>query len=261
MILNRRKRESSVPRRPLSHLSQYGVTHLYRKNPLMVAWWSAAFPGFGHFLLNQYARACLLTLWELFINSFAHINEAMLYSFCGDFKMAKAIINPQWVFAYMLIYLFSIWDSYRSTVEANKLCELAEMENARIDGFIIRPLGIQYLEKKSPLSAAFSSFFFPGLGQLYNHRFGLAFYAMFSYCIYIGLSHSHEAVIIMMHGRIRESTAILHPHWLLFMPSIVGGSIYHAYISAVEHNRLFRIEQRQFLAERYGFADSSTIFH
>ncbi|MDF2963606.1 MAG: hypothetical protein K0S39_5341 [Paenibacillus sp.] len=261
LLTLKRLNRGSSPRRPLAHLSQFGITHLYRKNPFMVVWWSAAFPGFGHFLLNQYIRACLLTLWEVFINSQAHINEAMVYSFCGDYVKAKAILNPGWVFAYMLIYLFAIWDSFRSTLETNKLCQLAEIENARIDGFIIRPMGIQYLERKSPLSAAICSFLFPGLGQLYNHRFGLAFYAMFWYCIYLAFSHAHEALIMVMHGRISESTALLRPHWLLFIPSVLGGSIYHAYVSAVEHNRLFRIEQRQYLTERYGHADSSSIFH
>jgi hypothetical protein len=52
-------------------------------------------------------------------------------------------------------------------------------------------------------------------------------------------------------GNTQESITILHPHWLMFLPSIVGGATYHAFITAIEHNRLFQLEQRQFLTERY----------
>lgn len=44
---------------------------------------------------------------------------------------------------------------------------------------------------------------------------------------------------------------MLHPHWLLFMPSVMGGSIYHAYRTTLEHNQLFRMEQRRHLTKRY----------
>jgi hypothetical protein len=249
----------AAPRRPIAHLSQYGVTYLNRKNPWMVAWWSAAFPGFGHFLLNQYIRACLLTLWEVLINSLAHLNQAIVYTFCGDFNAAREILNPNWVYAYLLIYLFAIWDSYRSTVEGNKLCRLAELENAPLTAFTIRPLGVQYIERKSPIYGALASLAFPGLGQLYNHRFGLAFYGIFWFCFYIGMSHVHHATILLVGGQFEKSTALLHPHWLLFMPSIAGGAVYHSYETAIVHNRLFRIEQRQFLTERYKHVDWNRI--
>ncbi|MCZ8522266.1 MULTISPECIES: ATP-binding protein [Paenibacillus] len=67
----------------------------------------------------------------------------------------------------------------------------------------------------------------------------------------MSLSHLHEALLALLLGNPAESTMMLRPHWLLFMPSVTGGSIYHAYVTATEHNRLFRIEQRQYLRERY----------
>jgi hypothetical protein len=54
---------------PLYKISLFGITHLQQHNPIMVAWWSAVFPGFGHYLLNQYIRATLLTLCEVTINT------------------------------------------------------------------------------------------------------------------------------------------------------------------------------------------------
>lgn len=242
---------NSQSRRPLATISMLGITHLHRQNPYIVAWWSAAFPGFGHFLLNKYLRATLLTLSEFFINTFAHINESIVYTFCGKFEMVKSTLDPRWVLGYITIYLFSIWDSYRSAVIQNKICHLAELENEPLQNMYVHPLEIQYLEQKKPWLAGLLSFFFPGLGQLYNHRFVLAFYVIFWFWLYVSLSRAHESIIHLINGNIQMSKAILGMHWLLFMPSVIGGAVHHAFITAIEHNRLYKIEQRQFLGKRY----------
>lgn len=240
----------SQNRRPLATISLYGVSLLHRQNPYMVAWWSAAFPGFGHYLLNQYIRATLLTLTELITNTLSHINESMVYTFCGKFEMAKSVLQPKWLFGYVIIYFFAIWDSYRSTLVQNKLCHLAELENERLRPVHLHPLEFQYVEKKNPFTAALYSFFFPGLGQLYNHQYALAFYTMFFWWFFITLSRAHESLLYFLLGNVQQSISILHPHWLLFMPSVLGGSVYYAFIIAMQHNRLFRLEQRQYLTER-----------
>ncbi len=242
-------------RHPLAKISTTGVTQLQRQRPLQVAWWSAVFPGFGHFLLNQYIRATLLTLSEVTTNSLAHVNEAMVLSFCGRFEQAKAVLEPRWMFGYMLIYLFAIWDSYRSCCYKTKLCHLAEIENARLPSFRLFSSEIQYIELKNPKMAMLSSFLFPGMGQLYNHRFFLGFYAIFWWWVYLSLSRLHESLMDLILGRLTESTAILDPHWLLFMPSVMMGSIYHAYVTTYSHNKLFRLEQRQHLALRYQMSE------
>ncbi|MCX7749579.1 MAG: hypothetical protein N2645_22190 [Clostridia bacterium] len=238
-------------RRPLATISILGVTHLHRQNPFMVAWWSAAFPGFGQYLLNQYLRATLLTISEVIINTLAHVNEAIVYTYCGKFEMAKSVLNPRWALGYFIVYLFAIWNSYRSALIQNKMCHLAELENEPLRITLITPLEIQYIEQKNPKIAALYSFCFPGLGQLYNHRFGLAFYAILWWWVYAALSRAYESLVCLILGKVPESISMLHPHWLLFMPSVLGGAAYHAFITSVEHNRLYRIEQRQFLLERY----------
>lgn len=245
---------SNGNRRQLAKLSIFGTTYLHRQNPYMIAWWSAAFPGFGHYMLNQYVRATLLTLSELFTNTLSHINEAIVFTFCGKFELAKSILRPQWVFGYLVVYFLAIWDSYRSAIMQNKICYLAELENGRLQNNYFHPLELQYLEQKNPFFAVIFSFFFPGMGQLYNHRFVLAFYAMFWWWFYLTFSRVHESLMYLILGNIQKSIEILDPHWLLFMPSVIGGSIYHAYVTAIEHNELFGIEQRQYLEERY--ADS-----
>ena len=238
-------------RRPLATISVFGITFLHRQNPLMVAWWSIVFPGFGHYMLNQYVRATLFTLSELIINTLSHVNEAIIYTFCGKFEMAKSVIQIRWIYGYLAILFYAIWDSYRSTIVQNKMCELAELENEPLESNIIHPLEIQYLEQKSPYTAAVYSFFFPGLGQVYNHRFGLAFYAMFWWWVYVTLSHVYESLFFFLMGDMGQSISVLRPHWLLFMPSVLSGSMYHAFITAVEHNRLYKVEQKQHLIKTY----------
>jgi hypothetical protein len=229
----------------------FGITHLKQQNPYMVAWWSAVFPGFGHYLLNYYVRATLMTLSEVTTNTLAHINEALMYSFSGQFELAKSVLEPKWAFGYLIIYLIAIADSFRSAVYQNKLYHLSMLEAKQIPCQKIFSTEIQFLEKKSPKFGALYSFFFPGLGQLYNQRFGLAFYAMFWWWIYLTFSRMHESALTLLHGHLQESITILHPHWLLFMPSVMGGSIYHAYRTTIEHNQLFEMEQRQYLSKRY----------
>lgn len=235
----------------LAKISIFGVTYLKRQNPYIVAWWSAAFPGFGHYMCNQYIRATLLTLTELIFNTLSHINEAIVYMFCGKFDLCTSILNPRWAIGYMTIYLYTIWDSFRTAVVQNKLYDLAEFENQKLDEMRIYSSEIQYIEQKSPFTAAFYSFFFPGLGQLYNHRFALAFYTMFWTWFYITFSHVYESIMYLVTAKTYQSIDILRPHWLMFLPSVIGGAMYEAFTTAINHNRLFRISQRQFLKRFY----------
>ncbi|MFD1953035.1 hypothetical protein ACFSL6_02290 [Paenibacillus thailandensis] len=238
-------------RYPMARLTQFGVTSIHQYHPLMIVWWSAAFPGFGHFLLNHYLRATFLTLSEVIFNSLSHINEAIVFSFCGRFAQAKAILEPRWILGYIILFFVAIWDSYRLALYRNRLVDMAEFENAPLPNLRLFTSEVQYVQRKSPFVAALFSIFFPGMGQFYNHRIGLAFFAITWWWIYLTLSHVHESLIYILNGRITESIPILRMNWLMFMPSVMGGSIYQAYINAKEHNRLFSLEQRQYLTHRY----------
>lgn len=238
-------------RRQQALISPDGFTYLRWQSPYMIAWWSVSFPGFGHFLLHQYIRGFLLSFWEVMINTATHMNEAIVYSLCGRFAQASAVLEPKWVLAYLLVYLFAIWDSYMKAVEANQLYHLAKLEGARLTPFHIDRFNIMYLAKKRPLSAMFCSFMFPGLGQIYNSRLSLGFYGVVWWTIYMTLSHSHESLMLLITGRLEEAKAVLNPHWLLFMPSVIGGAMYDAYMSARDNNQLFRTEQMQYFRERY----------
>ncbi|UJF32906.1 DUF5683 domain-containing protein [Paenibacillus hexagrammi] len=239
------------PRRQLASVRRYDIIYLNKQNPVTVAWWSASFPGFGHLLLFKNTTGVILTLSEVIINTLAHINEAMVYTFCGKFEMATQAIRPLWMYGYLIIYFFAIWDSYRCCVEANKLYDLAEREQVKLSPLLMKSTGIQNLEKKRPLTAALCSLAFPGLGQIYNQHIWLGIYGLIWWWIYISFSHSYEGFLAMLNGHNDEVSAILQPQWLMFMPSVIGGAIYHSFYSARAQNRLFRLEQRSFLSKNY----------
>lgn len=244
-----------APRRLRAVLSPLGATFLNRRNPYMVAWWSAAFPGFGHLLMNQYLRGIFLTLLEVGSNSMARINDALVYSFTGRFELARNTLEIRWTIGYLLIYMFAIWDSFLIARSVNKLAVLADLENAPIRSYSISPVEIQFLERKNPAVAAVLSFLFPGMGQMYNQRLDVAFYTMSWWWVFIAISNVHVSLHHLLLGQFRESKEVLNCHWLLFMPSVAGWAVYHAFVTTLERNRLFWMEQRQYLSQRYGQSD------
>ncbi|SEO96474.1 hypothetical protein [Paenibacillus sp. OV219] len=242
---------SGPPRRQQALLSIDGLTFLRWQDPRIILWWSISFPGFGHFLLHRFVRGFIFSTWEVGMNSAAHINEAIAYSFSGRFELAISVLEKKWVIAYAIVYLFAIWDSYVKSVDANKQYHLAKLEGVQFQSNVMKPWCITSIGQKRPVAAMVCSMFFPGLGQLYNNRISLGFYGVFWWFIYLTLSHSHEALLLLLLGRLSEANAIIDPQWLLFMPSVLGGAMYDAYMTARDHNRLFRLEQKTYLEKRY----------
>lgn len=42
------------PRYSKGKISVFGINSVYPRTPWVVAWWSAAFPGFGHMFIGKY---------------------------------------------------------------------------------------------------------------------------------------------------------------------------------------------------------------
>src|SRR5690348_8133386 len=108
-------------RRRRALLSSYSVSQLHLKNPWIPAFFSFSFPGFGCVLQHRYLTGFIFLSWEIFINQTAHLNLGILYTLTGQFAKAKEILDQKWLMLYVSIYVYGIWDSYRSTVEMNKL--------------------------------------------------------------------------------------------------------------------------------------------
>ncbi|BDH61678.1 hypothetical protein MTP04_18080 [Lysinibacillus sp. PLM2] len=241
----------NTTRRYKAHVSILGTTQLHLRNPYIVAWWSAAFPGFGHLLLSKYLRGYSLFIWEILVNNMSHLNHAIMYSFTGNIEMAKEVLEPRWLLLYLPVYIFGIWDSYRTTVDMNKVFILAERENAMYNSFVIGGLEINYLDKRRPIMAIIWSFFTPGLGQLYIHRVITAIFIMAFMIVFVYFSNVLIAVHYLFLGEIKQATEVLNPQWFLFIPSQIGFAVYDAYINTVENNKLFESEQRKYLQKNY----------
>ncbi|MHC8521960.1 hypothetical protein ACPJHQ_12760 [Rossellomorea sp. H39__3] len=155
----------------LAYVSIFGTTQIHLRNPMIVALWSMAFPGFGHLLLSKYLRGFALVIWEIYINQTIHLNTAMVYTFMGDIDAAKSVLDVQFMHLYIPVYLFAIWDSHRTAVDLNKVY-LSHIGNKSSinQRLIIRPLEINYLDKRCPVSAFFWSMAIPSVGHFYNHR-------------------------------------------------------------------------------------------
>ncbi|WP_078548886.1 hypothetical protein [Litchfieldia alkalitelluris] len=241
---------SSV-RRPKAYISQFSTTQLHLRNPFVVAFFSFSYPGFGNLMLHRYAKAFVLIGWEIFINQMANLNLAIMYSLLGDFSQAKDVVNERWLILYVGIYMFSIWDTYRSTVDLNKLYILADNEDAPITPMIITPWDINFLDKRSPGVAAAWSILIPGLGHLYVHKVITGFF-IFGYSIAIMyFSHIPLAIKYTMVGEFAKATSTLDMQWTLYLPSIYIFIIYDAYISAVEYNKLFEKEMTKYLRTKF----------
>lgn len=238
-------------RRFKAHVSIFGTTQFHLRNPYIMAWWSAAFPGFGHLLLSKYLRGLVLFVWEVIVNYNAKINVAMIHSFCGNIELAKQSLDSRWLLMYIPVYIFAIWDSYRTTVDMNKVYLLAERENAPFSSFSLGALEINYLDKRSPFMSVFWSIFMPGLGQLHIHRIITAFFSLTWTIVFLYFSHLLEAVQLLFYGKIQNATEVLDKQWLLYMPSVWGFSIFDSYINTVENNKLFDKEQQDFLIKNY----------
>ncbi|RDU37210.1 hypothetical protein DRW41_11055 [Neobacillus piezotolerans] len=241
----------NTARRYRAHVSILGTTQIHLRNPYIVAWWSAAFPGFGHLLLSKYLRGFVLFVWEVVINLQSNLNFAMVYSFQGEIDKAKDVLDTRWLLIYIPVYIFGIWDSYRTTVDLNKVFVLADREEHKFNSFSIGAMEINYLDKRNPVMAVVWSLFVPGLGQLYIHRIVASFFVIIWTVVFFYYSRGLEAISLLFLGEIDKATAVVNPEWLLFFPSLYGFALFDAYINTVENNKLYDKEQRGFFREKY----------
>ncbi|MBP1964780.1 hypothetical protein [Paenibacillus aceris] len=239
------------PRRQIAFVSLLGITQLHLRNPYIIAWWSAAFPGFGHLLLSKYFRGFMLIGWEMLINSQMHLNEAIVYTFTAQFDKANEVLNIRWMSLYAPVYLFSIYDSYRTSVDLNHQYLLARRENAPVESFKMSGMEINYLDKRSPWLAVVWSLLMPGMGQLYTHRIINAFFVLVNWIVVSYLSHLLEGIHYLLYWDLSRAASVLDMHWILFLPSIYGFAVYDAYVNTVEYNKLFDHEQAVMLKRSY----------
>lgn len=240
-----------MARRYVANVGILGVTQVHLRNPYIVAWWSAAFPGFGHLLLSKSIRGFLFIILEVIINTQAHINIGIIYTFVGEFDLAHQVLDTRWLILYLPLYFFIIWDSYRTTVDLNFYYVLADWEHLRFNTSSIGAFDIEFLDKRKPVMAAIASLFVPGLGQLYLNRLIVAFIILLFTISFLYLSNFLSSLTFLFAGELQQANHVLNIEWFLFLPSIYGFSVFDAYINAVANNKLFARGQRSFLRDNY----------
>lgn len=240
-------------RRRRAYVSILGTTQLHLRNPFIIALWSAIFPGMGHILLSKYIRGLILFMWEIAINLLSHLNLAIFYTLIGNFNMAKQVLDIRWAILYFPTFLFAVWDSYRTATDINNHFILAAREDAEVKPFILHALGVNYLDRSSPMTAVAWSALMPGLGQLIIHRIVVAFFLLFWWIAVVYFSKVLPAIHYTLLGMFDQAKAIVDPQWLLNIPSIYFFSVYDAYANTVESNNLFKWEQAKFLKRNYQY--------
>jgi hypothetical protein len=220
-------------------------------NPWVPVLWSFIFPGFGHMLTGLYIEGYILMIWEIITNTLAHLNVAMMYSFQGEFKLAKEIINMNWALMYIAVYIFSAWDCYRSMVDTNNLYVLAEKEKGNIKAMKLSGISMVYLEKAKPVMASLWSMGMPGLGHVIIHRLPTGFFILVWWIFLSWKSKLYMSLFCMLNGSFNSAIQFLKPEWFLYMPSLYAFAIYDSYYYAVESNKIFKLEQVQYFTNEY----------
>ncbi|WP_426451829.1 hypothetical protein ACP26L_06910 [Paenibacillus sp. S-38] len=204
------------PRYAKGHISVFGINSVYPRTPWISAWWSAAFPGFGHMYLGKYLHGFVLIIWELMVNDLSNLNMGIALSFLGRFEEAKAQINQDWALLYVGVYVYSIWDSYRYAVEIKKSHVLAEIEDAPITPSDVSFFDVIILDKKNPWAGMVWSILTPGLGQLYG---GSTIVGTFVLAWWIFVCYKAMAIRAWLYsflGDFSSAAAIVDWQWFLF---------------------------------------------
>ncbi|WP_438444571.1 hypothetical protein [Gorillibacterium sp. sgz5001074] len=238
------------PRYAKGQISVFGINSVYPRTPWIAAWWSAAFPGFGHMFIGKYLHGFVLILWELVVNSQSQLNMGIALSFLGRFEEARSHINQEWGLLYIAVYAYSIWDSYRSAVEINKSHILAEVEDAPIAPSDVSFFEVSILDKKKPWVGMLWSALSPGLGQLYG---GSTIVGTFILAWWIYICYKAQAVRALLYSFLGDFASLkdlVDWQWFLFLPSMYVFAIYQAYAAVNENNTLFDIEQIRYLRVR-----------
>ncbi|MEI5905927.1 hypothetical protein WAK64_02450 [Bacillus spongiae] len=236
----------------LNITSQYSISSLRIQNPYIVAWWSAAFPGFGHLLIGKLYLGYFLIVWEVIVNSLAHLNEGIYYSMVGEFEQAVHVLNVQYLVLYSPIYIYIIWDSYRCTQEINHLTRAVFQEKKSS----IHQQNMDIIDhnvnlKRNPIQSIIWSMLFPSLGYMYNNKFLSFIFGLLLWVTLSTLSHVYDGLYYSYIGDFQLAIDTVKPKWLLFLPSIYVFFAYHAFVDSVEHNRLSEFMNKIKLAKKF----------
>ncbi len=220
--MTQQPQQQQKPRRPKAFVGSLTTNHLFLRNPFMMAWLSATFPGFGHISLGNYVTGMILFIWEMLANTMAKINLAILYSFTGRYDMAKEILNNRWLLLYAPVYVFAMWDTYRRTVKYNQYSLLADRAEQMPTPVAMSSVEINSLDKRSPWVAVAWTLLAPGLGHIYSHRMVTGFFLLIWWIVSVYNSLVLQAVQYTALGLFEQAKAVVDPQWLIYLPQLLA---------------------------------------
>ncbi|MBU9724320.1 MULTISPECIES: hypothetical protein [Bacillaceae] len=241
------------PRRRIVVSNSLATNSLSYKKPLMVAWWSLAFPGFGHFLLGNHLFGVILVVFEFLINTLSGLNTAIYFSMLGDFQEAKEAIELKYFFVYIPIYIFAVWDSYRKAIELNMDIELTitSKEKFNINPFHLSILEVNSLRKKNTAMTLLWAFIMPPMLYIYIHRFITLVFTAIWWGALLYFTNIMEAVYYSAIGEFSKTKEILDPQWVLNLPSVYTFTIFDVHTKAIENNKMYELEMIHHLRSTY----------
>ena len=98
-----------------------GINHLDKRNPWTSLAWSMILPGLGHFYIRRVLTSFIIVVAWMISIRLSHALDAIYFTLYGEFTRAINVVNYQWLLFLPSIYGFSLYDSYITTVEYNKL--------------------------------------------------------------------------------------------------------------------------------------------
>ena len=124
--------------------------------------WSIALPGFSQLLSGHILKGIIFIVLEFMINVFSNFNTAIRYSFLGEIDHAIEVTDFQWLMFYPCLYMFAMWDAYRSSMPNSE--ELSFLPFAFGAYFIT--VGLMYSTKVTIFGILFGPVFLPMLSLI-----------------------------------------------------------------------------------------------
>lgn len=248
-MMNRREQHQRYP--SLVALAPHSATIVSRVNPWAALWWSAAFPGYGHFLLGYNLTAYVFICFEFTVNTMSHMNEAIYQSMVGNFEEAKSVLNLRWFFGYISVFVFAMYDCYTRAVGNNKQYRLSSHYTKYTQLSVLSTLMPNSIEKSSPWTAIFWSILTPSISSVLTRRLPVFIFSIVWWGVAAVMSNLFVGIYYTAVGRFTEAAQVLDPQWFLFIPSLMGFATYLGYNQTVQANKQFALSQAQYLREAY----------
>lgn len=243
------------PRKQVAYIGNWNTMQLDYRSPVVIAFWSIAYAGLGHILLDRYFRGFIILTGEILLNLASHLNLAIFFTITRQFDSARQVLDTRWFLLYMAVFCFGIFDSYREAIVINNTYRLADRENADVKSFSINSNSFSVLNSISPYPVMLWSAILPGAGCFLLQRMNRALYLMVLWVFTAYLSGIFTSVIYTFSGQFEIAKQSLNVQWFLNFPSIWFFAIYESYNCAIENNKLFRREMTQFFQKNYQSPD------